>query len=73
MDSDKAIIIIGAGITGLTAAYHLVKRGFRVKIIEASRHVGGLAGSLLIDQSKNITTSFAGEMMICSISLMSLG
>ncbi|MGO9119236.1 MAG: NAD(P)/FAD-dependent oxidoreductase [Desulfomonilaceae bacterium] len=48
MDSEK-VIIIGAGITGLTAAYHLVKRGSRVKIIEASLHVGGLAGSLLID------------------------
>ncbi len=49
MNSDKAVIIIGAGITGLTAAYHLVRRGFRVKIVEASPHVGGLAGSLLVD------------------------
>ena len=36
--------IIGAGITGLTAAYDLTKRGHTVTIYEAQSQVGGLAG-----------------------------
>ncbi|HDN79441.1 MAG TPA: FAD-dependent oxidoreductase, partial [Chloroflexi bacterium] len=35
--------IIGAGITGLTAAYELAKKGHRVEVFEASERVGGLA------------------------------
>lgn len=36
------IAIIGAGITGLSAAYELVKKGHDVEIYEQSRTVGGL-------------------------------
>lgn len=43
------MIIIGAGVTGLTAAYHLVGRGFRVTVVEASEQVGGLATSVMVD------------------------
>ena len=35
------VAIIGAGITGLTAAYELAKRGFGVEIFEAQGAVGG--------------------------------
>ena len=35
--------IIGAGITGLTAAYDLTKRGHAVTVYEARPYVGGLA------------------------------
>lgn len=37
----EEIIIIGAGITGLSTAYWLKKDGFKVKILEASNQVGG--------------------------------
>lgn len=37
------IAIIGAGITGLTAAYELTKRGYNVTIYEARPYAGGLA------------------------------
>lgn len=35
--------IVGAGVSGLTAAYRLAKRGHEVEVFEASDHVGGLA------------------------------
>jgi oxygen-dependent protoporphyrinogen oxidase len=36
------VVVIGAGITGLTAAYELTKRGLSVKVLERSERVGGL-------------------------------
>ena len=42
--SEKSIAIVGAGFTGLTAAYELVKNGVDVTIYESSNDLGGLAG-----------------------------
>jgi len=39
--SDKKIIIIGAGLAGLTAAYFLKKEGITATILEARPRVGG--------------------------------
>ena len=39
--SSKSIAIIGAGITGLTAAYRLHQRGFRVQVFEQAARTGG--------------------------------
>lgn len=47
MSRMKHVIVIGAGITGLTAAFRLVQRGIAVTVVEASNCVGGLAGSLM--------------------------
>jgi len=38
------VVIVGAGFTGLTAAYELAKLGKRVHVVEADDHPGGLAG-----------------------------
>lgn len=38
------IAIIGAGVTGLTAAYDLIHQGHHVTIYEAGKTIGGLAG-----------------------------
>ena len=45
----KNITIIGAGITGLSTAWKLTENGHKVKIIEKSDTVGGLARSIKID------------------------
>lgn len=38
----KSICVIGAGITGLTAAWNLVKSGFNVTVLEADSRPGGV-------------------------------
>ncbi|MDI1318060.1 NAD(P)/FAD-dependent oxidoreductase [Flavobacterium sp.] len=43
------ITIIGAGISGLTAAVYLHKKGFKVQILEASDRAGGRIKTDLID------------------------
>lgn len=45
----KPVAIIGAGITGLTAAFYLKREGFPVAVYEASGRVGGVIQSLRTD------------------------
>lgn len=39
------VVIVGGGFTGLTAAYVLSKKGYSVRVIEADKTPGGLAGT----------------------------
>ena len=41
MSSDPAVIIIGAGVAGLAAAYKLVRAGLAVHMVEARDRIGG--------------------------------
>ncbi|MCA9398055.1 FAD-dependent oxidoreductase, partial [candidate division WWE3 bacterium] len=43
------IAIIGAGFTGLTAAYELSKKGHSVTVLEQKAYVGGLAAGFKKD------------------------
>ena len=41
LGSGKSVIVLGAGIAGLTAAYELERAGFSVTVLEARNRVGG--------------------------------
>ena len=43
MSKDKRVVIVGAGFTGLAAAWELKKKGWKVIIVEADKKAGGLA------------------------------
>jgi oxygen-dependent protoporphyrinogen oxidase len=45
----KSVAVIGAGITGLTAAFYLKRKGVPVTVYEASGRVGGVIQSLRQD------------------------
>lgn len=57
----KTVVILGAGIAGLTAAYELDRKGYDVLVLEASRRAGGrnltLRSGDLIDE--------VGQPQIC--------
>jgi protoporphyrinogen/coproporphyrinogen III oxidase len=45
----KSVAIIGAGVTGLAAAFYLQRKGFAVTVYEGSDRVGGVIQSLQAD------------------------
>ncbi len=44
-DVPKRVVVLGAGLAGLSAANRLANSGFDVTVLEAADHVGGLAAS----------------------------
>ncbi len=49
IQSDPSVAIIGAGITGLTAAFELSRRGFVVDVYEAASTIGGELGVIEVN------------------------
>jgi oxygen-dependent protoporphyrinogen oxidase len=49
MPGMKSVAVIGAGITGLTAAFYLKRKGFQVTVYEAGARVGGVIQSVRHD------------------------
>ena len=45
----EQVVVIGAGFTGLAAAYELARRDIKVTVLEKDNQIGGLAGSFKID------------------------
>ncbi|MBX7137447.1 MAG: NAD(P)/FAD-dependent oxidoreductase [Oligoflexia bacterium] len=45
MENKPSAIIVGAGYTGLSAAFDLVRQGYQVQIFESEDEIGGLAGT----------------------------
>lgn len=44
---DENIVILGAGIAGISAAYHLKQKNKKVKVFEKDNDYGGLCGGFL--------------------------
>ena len=44
--NDARVVIVGAGMAGLTAAAYLTKAGYRVLLLEMNDRSGGLVGTL---------------------------
>lgn len=60
---NSSILVVGAGIAGLTAAYRLKQAGVRVDIIEARKRVGGRIRSLQKAAGTKLTVELAGEFI----------
>jgi protoporphyrinogen/coproporphyrinogen III oxidase len=74
----KSVAIIGAGITGLTAAFYLKRRGANVTVYEASARTGGVIQSarqngFLAESGPNtiLETSPKISELICDLNLES--
>ena len=48
------VVIVGAGFTGLAAAYELSKQGKRVRVVESEESPGGLAGTFRFSDGVSI-------------------
>jgi phytoene desaturase len=48
-DKRNTVVIIGAGVAGLTAGSYLARKGFHVKVLEANSKIGGCCGSTEIN------------------------
>lgn len=57
------VLVVGAGVAGLTAAYRLNQAGVPVDIIEATNRIGGRMRSLPNAAGTSITVELAGEFI----------
>ena len=46
------VSIVGAGFTGLSAAYELARKGVKVTVLESEGEVGGLAAAFDVEGEK---------------------
>ena len=56
--SDQKIAIVGAGFTGLTAAYELAKAGYTVEVYEAAPVVGGLVAGFTLKDGQPLEKAY---------------
>ena len=56
-DSGKKVVIIGAGIAGLSAAILLAEKGLKVKLIERDNFLGGKVGSWKVKFNEDFETN----------------
>ncbi len=57
----KSCVVIGAGLSGLAAAYKLQNANCNVTILEARERIGGRVFSYSFPQNKNLVCEFGAE------------
>jgi monoamine oxidase len=62
-EAKEEVVIVGAGIAGLTAAYRLHQTGVRVRVLEAQRRVGGRMWSLRDHFADGQVVELGGELI----------
>lgn len=60
------VIVIGAGYSGLAAAYQLKKRGIDVVVLEARNRVGGRVFTYNMDAKEKLNVELGGEWISAS-------
>ncbi|MEO7997792.1 MAG: NAD(P)/FAD-dependent oxidoreductase [Gemmatimonadaceae bacterium] len=61
--SSASVLVVGAGIAGLSAAYRLQQAGMRVKVIEAQNRIGGRMFSLRDRFADGQVCELGGELI----------
>ena len=54
------VAIVGGGLMGVSLAYYLSRQGVAVEVFEASPELGGLAGSLQLEDGAVVDGGFKG-------------
>lgn len=60
MNQKKNVLVIGAGLAGLSAAYYLLKKKYNVRIVEKGSRVGGLA---VTDEERGFSFDKTGHLL----------
>lgn len=60
---EESVVIVGAGIAGLTAAYRLKQAGIRARVLEAGSRVGGRMFSLRDHFADGQVAELGGELI----------
>ena len=62
-DASDEVVVVGAGVAGLTCAYRLRQAGVAVRIFEAQERVGGRMFSLRNHFADNQVCELGGELI----------
>ncbi|AXC13062.1 Amine oxidase [flavin-containing] A [Acidisarcina polymorpha] len=57
----SSCVVVGAGLSGLAAAHHLAKRGWKVTVLEARDRPGGRVSSYRFKQAPELVCEMGGE------------
>ncbi len=60
---NKNVLVVGGGVTGMTAALRLADQGFQIYLAEKSDKLGGLAKALIKTLEGDDVQTFVGDLM----------
>ncbi len=60
---NKNVLVVGGGVTGMTAALRLADQGFQIYLTEKSQKLGGLAKELIKTLEGDDVQTFIGELI----------